>query len=172
MSTSDDDKPICDVATPDFSAQVAHLPKSLPPKRGRGRPRKNPVSPPAAAAARLPSPEPEPVAKPPTPPPCPHQSAVPTSRSPPLSVDSDDESGDEPLGVACGTFNESINQFLEELDNNNRILLEENAKLRAQLAQKEIVFEDPDLSWDQYLVGMSSGLALGVLLRKLSAMLF
>ena len=174
MSASDDDKPVDRPPTPDFSAQVADLPKSLPPKRGRGRPRKNP---PAAKAAVV-EPEPEPAAKPPSPPPCPHVKPL---SSPPLPVDSDSESEDdrEPVPSAglirevdSDAHIELLERTIDDQDHNLRVVLEENAKLRARLADPANTTEDPDTTWDIYLVGAASGLAVGVLLRRLAALMF
>lgn len=193
MSASDDDKPVDRPPTPDFSAQVADLPKSLPPKRGRGRPRKNP---PAAKAAVV-EPEPEPAAKPPSPPPCPHVKPL---SSPPLPVDSDSESEvetkpedkyrvggrsnavkhvDDLHTPSAGFVRQHDEDALLEniIDTQNeglRVLNQENVQLRAHIAKltSDPAFEDPDHTWDIYLVGAASGLAVGVLLRRLAALMF
>lgn len=192
MSASDDDKPVDRPPTPDFSAQVADLPKSLPPKRGRGRPRKNP---PAAKAARTPTPEPEPEpvpeCKPPSPPPCPH---VTSRRSPPLSVDSETESDSEappdPLHLcevvdaSTPTPNDNAialraarciikeqDEKLELFENTINKQNDELARLYTEPLRSPYA-EDPDHTWDLYLAGTATGLAVGVLIRKVAAMLF
>lgn len=174
MSASDDDKPLVDPALPDLSAQFAHLPVAPKPKRGRGRPRK--VQPPAAAAAAVvPPPEPERV---PTPPPCPHVTA---RRSPPLSVDSetDSDSGvDEKPQFVGGTKTDLDSELLQNIIDTQlegiRVLHQENLQLRSRLAKvtSDPAPEDPDTTWDIYLIGAATGLAMGVMLRKVAAMLF
>lgn len=187
MSASDDDKPLVNPALPDLSAQFAHLPVAPKPKRGRGRPRK--VQPPASAAASVvPPPEPE---RAPTPPPCPHVTA---RCSPPLSVDSETESDSEappdPLHLcevvdaSTPTPNDNAialraarciikeqDEKLELFENTINKQNDELARLYTEPLRSPYA-EDPDHTWDVYLAGTATGLAVGVLIRKVAAMLF
>lgn len=94
-------------------------------------------------------------------------------------MDSDSESEDdrEPVPSAglirevdSDAHIELLERTIDDQDHNLQVVLEENAKLRARLADP--AFEDPDTTWDIYLVGAASGLAVGVLLRRLAALMF
>lgn len=69
---------------------------------------------------------------------------------------------------------ELLERTIDDQDHNLQALLEENNRLRARLENDghTPISEDPDHTWDIYLLGASSGLAVGVLLRKLASMMF
>lgn len=95
-------------------------------------------------------------------------------------MDSDSESEDdrEPVPSAGFVRQHDEDALLENIiDTQNeglRVLNQENVQLRAHIAKltSDPAFEDPDHTWDIYLVGAASGLAVGVLLRRLAALMF